>query len=188
MNKLEVRKITKAKKPVFKRQCYIRKEVGTKWRAYKGIHSKARLGLRGHQNRVEPGYGSPCEVRGLHKTGLKIVLVNSLLDLAKINPKEAGIVISSNVGMKKAIQILNEAKKKSLHVLNVKADDYLKRIESRLALKKKAKEEKSKKKEQKKKEKPKAEKKEEKPELSEEEKKEAEKAEKEKVLTKKGAM
>lgn len=178
---LELRKSIKAKKPKFVRQDSNRM-MNDKWRRPRGKSSKMRYNLRGYPRNVEPGWGSPAEVKGLHKSGLKIVLVNSLLDLSKINPKTEGIVISGKLGAKKRINIINEAKKKSIIILNIKPDAYLKRIEEKKKQKKSAKEEKQKRKEQKKKEKkPVAEKKE---ELTEEQKKELEKQEKDKILTK----
>ncbi len=182
MNKLlELRRSIKAKKPKFVRQDANRM-MNDKWRRPRGKSSKMRYNLRGYPRNVEPGWGSPTEVKGLHKSGLKMVLVRSLSDLSKVDPKTEGIIISGKLGAKKRIAVIEEAKKKSINILNIKPDDYLKKIEEKKKQKKLAEEEKQKRKEQKKKEKkPSVEKKE---ELTEEQKKELEKKEKDKILTK----
>ena len=124
-----------------------------------------------------PGYGSPREVKYLHSTGLKIVNVASIKDINEIKKEQEGIIISSNVGMKKRLEILRKAKELNIAVLNLNTDEHIKKIEDFINSKKKGaklkKEEKSTSKETK-----------EKQELSDEQKKDAEKKIKDKVLTK----
>lgn len=188
MNSLELRKKIKAKKPNFIRQnAGYRKRVKAIWRKPKGEHSKMRHRLSGKRKLIEPGYGSPKDVRGLHSTGLRMILIHSPKDLLLVDPKKDGIIISGTTGMKKAADIIREAKKKSVRVLNLKADDFVKKAEDAVKIRKEERLNRLKSKAEKKKEKPKAEKKEEKP-VSEEEKIKQEKIEKEKVLTKKGGM
>ncbi|MBW2983695.1 50S ribosomal protein L32e [Candidatus Woesearchaeota archaeon] len=191
MNLLELRKQIKGKKPKFVRQDLKKKRVSKNWRRPRGIDSKLRLKLKGHAKKVSIGYGSPKKVKGLHKSGLKVVFVSSPADLDGINKEKEGAIIKGSVGLRKKVELVNKAKEKGIKILNLKdPDQFLKCV---VELMKKKKEEKRKiaeKKEKKAKQlKEKAKKKEEKGELadkikSEEERKEEEKMEKDKLLTK----
>ena len=83
---LELRSKMKNKKPVFIRQDNPKRpKLSDKWRKPKGIHSKIRHHFKGRRKMPSPGYKSPAEVKGLHATGLKIVMAYSAGDLSKIN-------------------------------------------------------------------------------------------------------
>lgn len=188
---LKQRRAMKRKKPKFIRQdAHKKARVSNSWRRPKGIQSKMRLKRPGYRRSVEVGYGSPAAVKGLSREGLVPVVVKNIADLEKIKKGEAA-VISSTVGQRKRIEILNKAKESGIKVLNIKnIDEYLKavaeKIEKRKEEKKKATKDKEKKKEEKEKKAKEAEKKEDLAEkLSDEEKKEAEKKERDKLLTKK---
>ena len=182
---LELRKKMKRRKPDFVRQDIHKKtKLSKKWRKPKGYHAKMRQGKGGRRKTISTGYGTPKKVRGLTKEGLKPVLIRSL-NLEGINAKEEGIIISSKLGSRKRVEIIKEAQKKGIAIINIKnADEYLKKIEDKL----KVKEEQKKKRDEKKKEKEEKEKKKEAKDLtdklSEEEKKEKDKIEKDKLLTK----
>lgn len=184
---LEIRKELKERKPEFIRQdTQKRKKLSLKWKKPKGIHSKMRHHFKGKRKSPSPGYKSPSKVRGLHASGLKIVNVHSVRDVDRIKKDAEGMVISSQVGLKKNYEILKKAKQLGISVLNINADEKIKKIEDFLTLKKKdqkgAKKEPEEKTEAKKeghKEKEQGQK------LSDEEKKEAEKKEKDKLLTRK---
>ncbi|MBI2129402.1 50S ribosomal protein L32e [Candidatus Woesearchaeota archaeon] len=185
---LELRKAIKAKKPVFLRQDYHKKkELGRKWRKPKGLHSKMRHHFKGKTRCVAHGWGSPAEVKYLHPSGLKQIMVNSVEELKKINAKTEGAMVAAAVGMKKKVEILKKAIELGIKVLNIKdTGSYLKEQEEKLKERKKRRTElKETKKEEKK-----SDKLEEKvaPELSDEDRKKQEKLEKEKVLTKKDAV
>ena len=84
---LELRSKIKSKKPDFIRQDYQRrKRLGRKlkWRKPKGIHSKIRHHFKGRRKMPSPGYKSPREVRGLHASGLAMVMGFSVDDVKKI--------------------------------------------------------------------------------------------------------
>jgi len=173
---LKIRELLKKKRPEFRRQCSHKiKSVKANWRYPEGIHSKIRERRAGHIHVVETGYRSPRSVRGLHNSGLSMVMISNSKELEKINREEEGIIISKNVGMKKKLQIIEEARKKNIMILNLDADAYIKKVEEKKKekelQKKEKKEEKAKPKEAKKKE----EKKEEVKEETEEGKKEREK-------------
>lgn len=182
---LELRKKTKSKKPNFVRQDFHKKRLKKKWKKPRGLHSKVRLMFRGKPKKISTGFSAPKKVRGLHKSGLKPVLVNSLKDIGKMKKEVEGAVIGHNVGLKKKQELLKKLKETELKVLNIKdIDIYLKKVEDELKAKKEKKKELREKKEKKKEKKPKkdgklTEK------ITEEEKKEEEKKEKDKILTKK---
>lgn len=188
---LKLRRNIKKKKTDFIRQDFHKKaRLKKKWRKARGIHSKIRLSKRGHRKKVEVGYKSPKKIRGLHKSGLKIKLVNSLKDIKDIDKNREGVIIAKNVGLKKKIELIKKIIENKITILNIKnPNEYLKKIEDALKRRKEEKEKKKQIKEKKRKEKEKKvkEKKEKKGELAEkieEEEKEKEKKEKDKLLTK----
>jgi large subunit ribosomal protein L32e len=170
--------------------------INDKWRKPKGIQNKRRLNHKGHSPIVKPGYGKKSSERDIHrKTGLKIVYVKSVEGLKGVNAKEHGIILPG-IGKKKQLEIILEAEKKNITILNIKAKEYKEEIAKQYKDKKKESEEKKQEREKqakeleekaKEQEKKKAEekKKESEEELSEEDKKKKEKEEKDKVLTKK---
>ena len=182
---LELRKQIKGKKPDFIRQdAHKKKRLGKKWRRPKGLHSKIRLKLRGRAKRVSAGYRSPRKVRYLHKSGLKQCIIKSIKDLESLDAQKNCLIISSSLGDKKKIIILKKAKESGFNILNFKnPDDYIKKVEDKINLRKKIKENKKKEKKVEKKE-AKEEKKEKLAQKVEEDKKKIEKKEKDKVLTK----
>ncbi len=181
----ELRKKTKEKKPNFVRQDFHKKRLKKKWRKPKGLHSKVRLGFKGKPRRISTGFGAPKKVKGLDRSGLKHVLINSLSDVSRIKKEIEGVVIGKGVGLKKRYSIVKKLKELQIAVLNIKdVEKYLKKVEDGLNVRKEKKKKLKEKKEKKKEEKPK---KEEKlaEKLTEEEKKDKDKEEKDKILTKK---
>jgi|TARA_Y100000310_G_scaffold345671_1_gene468070 large subunit ribosomal protein L32e len=181
---LELRKQIKNKKPDFVRQdAHKKKRLSKGWRRPRGLHSKVRLNLRGRGKNVSVGYRSPKKARQLHKSGLQQCIIRSTGDLEGLDAKKNCLVISSSLGDKKRILILKKSKELGFNILNIKnPDEYVKKIEEKISLRKKTKKEKEKKGKE-----TKAEKKEEKlaEKVKEEDKKEIEKKEKDKILTKK---
>ncbi|MBW2979982.1 50S ribosomal protein L32e [Candidatus Woesearchaeota archaeon] len=184
------RRHIKKRKPEFILQDYGKKpRLKRKWRKPKGIDSKIRLGLRGYRKIVTKGYGSPKLVKGLHKSGLKPVLVISIKDIDSVNKEKEGIIIKGSIGLRKKVELVKKAKEKGIRILNLKdPDKFLKAVSESMEKKKQEKKKLAEKKEKKAKEvKEKAKPKEEKEELadkiSDEEKKEAEKKERDKLLT-----
>ena len=190
MSLLELRRAMKRKKPDFIRQDSHKKaKLGKAWGRAKGLHSKIKDGKSGKRRKPSVGYGSPRDVRGLHRSGLKEVLTHSINGLENIDNKIEGIVIGSTVGLRKRAEIIKKAKDNGIKILNVRdADAYLKDIEEGM----KGRKEKKNKAEAKKKDKEKEPKKGEKGLAekikSEDELKEEDKKEKDKVLTKKDSM
>ncbi|WP_338601079.1 50S ribosomal protein L32e [Sulfolobus tengchongensis] len=119
----EIRQKLKSKKPEFMRydwDKFYRLERQEKWRRPYGRDNKTRLKIRGFPPIVSVGYRLPKEIRELHPTGLKQVLVHNVNELIKLqNQKDNVIVIiASSVGFKKRIEILNKAKELGLKVSN----------------------------------------------------------------------
>ena len=194
---LELRKRIKSKKPAFIRQdAHKKSRVSKNWRRPKGIQAKMRLGIKGYRRCVEPGWGSPRAVKHLHSSGLIQITVYSLSGLKGIDQKTQGILIASSVGQKKRLEIVKEAKKAGIRILNIKdPESFVKSVEDSLAERKQKKSEAAKQKEEKTREKEKkAKEKEEKKDspkddltgkIEAEEKKKQETREKEKILTQK---
>ncbi|MFH1591539.1 MAG: eL32 family ribosomal protein [archaeon] len=194
---VDKRNEAKAKKPRFIRQdAHKKKRVGSNWKRPRGIDSKLRLHLKGHRKSPGKGYRSPAEARGLSHEGLVQVIVENATDVATLDPKKDGAILSGQLGQRKRVELVRVLIEKGITILNIPSPDaYLKAVEETLQKKKdiKAKREqnkKSKEEEKKKKaeEKEKKDSEKEKPESSEDKEK-AEKKEKDKVLvTKEGGM
>ena len=140
-NKLE------RKKPKFIRQdSHKKKKLENKWRRPKGRHSKMRTREKGHSRFASVGYGSPVEVRGLNREGIKEKIVRNVADISGVDNV---IVIASNIGIKKRVLIAQKAKELKIKIGNLEnVEEFLKRIDERFKKKKeivKQKEEKKKK-------------------------------------------
>lgn len=184
---LALRKIKKGKKPVFiQQEAHKIKGVPQKWRKPRGRHAKMRLHLRGYKRWPKTGWGSPQSVKGLHHTGLEIIMVHTLGALEQIDNAKQGIIIGGGVGSKKKLDLIAAAQSKNITILNIKdVAAKKKQIQDRFALRKEKKKVEAKKEEKKKPaKKEKAAAKEAKAEeKTEEDKKEQEKKEKDKLLT-----
>ncbi|MEM5801966.1 MAG: 50S ribosomal protein L32e [Candidatus Aenigmatarchaeota archaeon] len=108
------------KKPEFKRwlsQTY--KRLKSSWRRPRGIHSKIRIKEKSKIKMPSIGYRAPKNLRYLHPSGFREVLVRNLKDLEKINPEKEAIKIAHTVGKKKRAEILKKAEELKIKVLNV---------------------------------------------------------------------
>ena len=139
---LELRRYIKSKKPDFIRQDFHKnKRLGKKWRRPKGLHSKVRLRLKGRSKNLSIGYRSPKIVRGMHKSGLQQCIIRSIKDLEGLDAKKYCVIISSSLGTKKKIVILKKAREGGFNIVNIgNPDEYIKRVEEGINLRKKAKE------------------------------------------------
>jgi len=109
------------KKPKFVRQeswRYVR--LKENWRRPTGIDNKVRKKFKGWPPPVSSGYRRPKTIRGLHPSGYEEVLVYNAEHLKDIDPKNQAIRIAHIVGKRKRMQILVEARKKKIIVLNIK--------------------------------------------------------------------
>ncbi len=118
---LSLRNKNKKRKPHFvvhESTCYARME--SKWKSTRGNSSGVRQKWRGRRATVNPGYGSPKEVKGLHSSGLEKIMVNNAAELQALNHNTQGAVIASSVGNRKRAELLKLAQEKKIRVLNVK--------------------------------------------------------------------
>ena len=116
---LKLRKRIKSKKPDFQREEGWRyKRLKRSWRRARGLDSKMRKKFSGWPKSVEIGYRGPKEARGLHPSGYEEVLVRTLDDIAKVDPKTQAIRIAHSVGAKKRVELLDRAKDRKIHILN----------------------------------------------------------------------
>lgn len=107
------------KKPSFQRWLSQRyRRVKPSWRKARGIHSKIRVKLKGKIKMPSVGWGAPRRLRGLHPSGFKEVVVYSLKDLEKVDPKTQAIRIAHVVGKKKREELLKKAEEAKIKVLN----------------------------------------------------------------------
>ncbi len=87
-----------------------------RWRKPKGRDSKMRLKMKGHPSAPTVGHKSSRKQAGLVH-GLKPVLVHNLKELEQA-PKNS-IVLLAKIGAKKKIEIIAEAEKKNIKILNL---------------------------------------------------------------------
>jgi large subunit ribosomal protein L32e len=188
---LEQRIRMKKKKPTFLRQEaqeYVR--LGSGWKRPRGKSSKLRLHKKGTRKSISVGYKSPIAVKFMHYSGLMPRLIASLKEVQSIDTKKEGIIISGKVGIRHKIEIIKEAQKLGVRILNLKdPQKFLQAVEDDIKKKKEEKEKvsqdkKKKLKEREDKAKEKSEKKEEKTEELADKVKEEEKKEQDKLLTK----
>jgi len=179
---LDIKKNKKAQKPAFLRRNFMknkRTRVSRAWRAPIGLHNKLRRKRRGVGQWVMPGYRMPCAVRGLTITGLKPIVVENEEQMKALKTDIHCAILKGSSGKKNRIQMVQEAIKNKIHIINLKDPAaFLKTYEEEKAKKQKEKKEVNKE--------VKVEKKQEKniEEIAKDQKKEQEK-EKNKILTKK---
>lgn len=117
--KLKLREKMKRRKPEFLRQEWFRyKRVGMKWRKAKGIHSKMKKHVKYRIPSPRIGYSSPKEVRGLHSSGFKEILIYNIKEIEKINTDMEAVRIGHSVGAKKRNEIEKKADSLGIRVLN----------------------------------------------------------------------
>lgn len=91
-----------------------------KWKFPYGTSSSVRLCHRGSPVLVSIGFGSPKEVRGLHSSGLEMVVVHNAQELLAVDTKKQGAIVGGTVGNRKRVELLKLAAEKKIRVLNVK--------------------------------------------------------------------
>ena len=110
---------TSYKRPHFVREESWRyKRVKESWRSPRGKTSRVRRSKEGWPPVVKIGYARPKAQRGKHPSGLKEIMVHRLKDLEGINPKTQAARIAHTVGERKRVEILDQAKKANIRILN----------------------------------------------------------------------
>jgi large subunit ribosomal protein L32e len=154
MDALKLRKKLKSKKPkFFMTGIGERPRVKRKWRLARGSDNKIRQNLKGYPKRVKIGFGSPGPAKGLHPSGLNMVMVYNEKDIEGIDKKIQGACISGKIGDRKRLAVIKKCQEKEIKVLNIKAEDYIKKVSEAINAKKEEKKKKAEEKDKKKKEK-----------------------------------
>ena len=94
------------------------KRVKSAWRSPRGKTSRVRRSKNGWPAVVKIGYSRPRATRGLHPSGLREVIIWRPSDLENVDPGKQVARIAHTVGEKKRVLILEEAKKRSIRILN----------------------------------------------------------------------
>jgi ribosomal protein L32E len=124
---LEARKKSKKSKPDFIiKESKFSSGVKKRWRTPRGMHNGSRQYHKGKPVKPTTGYGSPKEVRHLHKSGKAVVLVKNVASLEGID-KDKQIITIAKIGKKKVLDILDAAQKAGIEITNVK--DIAKKVE-----------------------------------------------------------
>ena len=120
-NALKARSRAKRKKPAFVRpESWRYDKFSESWRRPRGLDNKIRRKIKGWPPAPSTGYKGPKIARGLHPSGYEEVLVHNVAELLQVNPEIQAVRIAHTVGKRKRVQIIAEAKKLSLVILNFK--------------------------------------------------------------------
>ena len=107
------------RRPTFVREESWRyKRVKESWRSPSGKTSRVRRSKEGWPPVVKIGYSGAKSTRNLHPSGLREILIWRPEDLEGINPSTTVVRIGHTVGENKRNRIIEEAKKKTLRILN----------------------------------------------------------------------
>jgi large subunit ribosomal protein L32e len=118
---LKLRERVKKGKPKFARPeswRYVR--LKENWRNPRGLDNKVRMYIKGWPPPVSSGYGGPRVSRGLHPSGYEEILVYNVEQVSKVTPSTQAMRIAHTVGKRKRTQILAEARKRKIVVLNLR--------------------------------------------------------------------
>ena len=120
-NALKVRARAKRSKPAFVRpESWRYDKFSVSWRRPRGLDNKIRRKIKGWPPGPSTGYKGPKAARWLHPSGFEEVLVHNVEELVKLNPETEAARIAHTVGKRKRGQIVVEARKCNLRILNVK--------------------------------------------------------------------
>ncbi|MCG2825920.1 MAG: 50S ribosomal protein L32e [Thermoplasmatales archaeon] len=117
--KLELREKMKKRKPEFLRYEWFRyKRLGMKWRKGKGIQSKIKKHVKYRIASPRIGYSSPKEVKALHSSGFREVMVYNVNEIESVNPNTEAARIGHSVGAKKRNEMEKKADTMGIRILN----------------------------------------------------------------------
>jgi len=117
---MELRKKNNKKRPSFRRvESWRYKRVSDSWRKARGIDSKTRKKKKSGVKSPTVGYRNPKKVRGLHPSGYEEVRVTTIQDLNDLNKNRHAIKISSKLGSKKRVALIDYCQKRGFKILNL---------------------------------------------------------------------
>lgn len=131
---MELRKKINKKRPSFRRvESWRYKRVKDSWRKARGIDSQTRMKTKTGVKSPSVGYRGPKKVRGLHPSGYEEVRVHNVNELIGLNNKKHAIKISTKLGIKKRINVIDYAQSRGFKVLNLGiSQSELERLETAL--------------------------------------------------------
>jgi large subunit ribosomal protein L32e len=116
---LQLRAKANKKRPKFIRfECWRYKKLKSNWRRPRGLDSKIRKKMKGALDHPNVGYRNPRKIRGLHASGFEEVLVHSIKELEKVNPKKQVVKIGHDVGRRKRVILQDRADELNILILN----------------------------------------------------------------------
>ncbi|MBI5061722.1 MAG: hypothetical protein HZB67_05415 [Candidatus Aenigmarchaeota archaeon] len=102
----------------FSRQNYFRfRKLGVKWRKPRGKQSKTRIGFKGKPVKPNIGYKKPDDIRGT-LDGKRYFRVSNISDVEKMQGRNMSAVLSSSVGLRKALEISKRCDELGIVILN----------------------------------------------------------------------
>ncbi|MFX0003346.1 MAG: 50S ribosomal protein L32e [Promethearchaeota archaeon] len=117
---MELRKKINKKRPSFRRvESWRYKRVSESWRKSRGIDSQTRKKEKSGVKSPTVGYRNPKKVRGLHPSGYEEVRVTTMQDLKGLKKNRHAIKISTKLGSKKRIALIDYCQKRGYKVLNL---------------------------------------------------------------------
>ena len=117
--KTEKRRKLKARIPkIVRQESWRYKRIKENWRRPTGVSNKMRRRQRGWPKSVSVGYKTPNDLRHLHPSGLREMIVHRAADLDKLDPKTYVARIGHTVGEKKRVAILDRARELEINVVN----------------------------------------------------------------------
>jgi len=118
---LVIRRQIKKRTPHFLRDEGFRyKRIPKNWRRPTGYTSKLRINLKYRPSKVRIGFRAPKIVRGLHASGFKEIIIHTVEELKKIDPKKQAVRIGGTVGTKKRLEIAKRAGELDIRILNMR--------------------------------------------------------------------
>jgi large subunit ribosomal protein L32e len=110
----------KKQRPSFQRvESWRYKRVKSSWRKARGIDSKTRRKSKSGVKSPSVGYRSPKKIRGIHPSGYEEIRVFTIKDLDNLNKNKYALKISSRLGAKKRIMLIDVAQRRGFKVLNL---------------------------------------------------------------------
>jgi len=117
---IELRKKINKKRPSFRRvESWRYKRVKDSWRKARGIDSRTRIKSKSGVKSPSVGSRGPKKVRGLHPSGYEEVRVHTINDLKDLNNRKHAIKISTNLGIRKRIRVIDYAQSRGFKILNL---------------------------------------------------------------------